>query len=55
MGSCTGNGIMSGKPLAIKNCNEINLHTKYYKVSWRICLKRHSATFFAETLSQTLL
>ena len=54
-GSCTGNGIISGKPWAIykKFCDKINLHTKlyispFYKkiVSWRICLKRHSATFF---------
>ena len=36
-----------------KNCDKINLHTKsyilpFYKkiVSWRICLKKHYATFF---------
>ena len=64
-GSCTGNGIISGKSWAIyKNFSDkINLHTKLYIspiykkfVSWRICLKRHSTTFFCgnSLLSTTL-
>ena len=60
-GSCTGNGIISGKPWATyeKFCDRINLHTKlyispFYKkiVSCRICLKIHSATFICENSLQ---